>query len=134
MPRVVTEWHGVSASSDLPPRVKLRILERDGWCCTGPCHRRFDEKLRPQFDHRPPLILGGQNRESQIFAVCAECHSIRTRLDVAAKAKTAKLQRSRAGIKKPSQFGNSRNGRWKTRVGGRTELRNPMNRNGGQHG
>jgi hypothetical protein len=81
--------------------------------------------LRPQFDHRPALINGGQNRETQIFAVCAECHSTRTRLDVAAKAKTAKLQRSRAGIKAPSKFGNSRNGRWRTRIGGRTELRRP---------
>jgi 5-methylcytosine-specific restriction endonuclease McrA len=46
----------------------------------------FGLKLHPQFDHRPALINGGQNRESMIEAVCAQCHLHRTGEDAKEKA------------------------------------------------
>jgi hypothetical protein len=104
MARDCPEWHGKTDSAAIPPRVKLRIVERGGGCCTGPCHRTFDVKLKPQFDHRPALINGGEHRESMIFAVCPECHSTRTRLDIAAKALTARIKKDRIGAKPPSQY------------------------------
>lgn len=126
--RSVPEWIGKTPDASIPPRIKRRIVERGEGRCTGPCHRKFDEKLKPQFDHRPALINcapgESSHRESMIFAVCAECHSLRTRLDVQAKKVTARI------IKKQYGFTSSRHvlpgckrSRWKHKVGGGWERR-----------
>jgi hypothetical protein len=60
-----------------------------------------------------------------IEAVCFDCHAKRTKLDVAAKAVTARIRKRALGIKKRSTFPNSRDGKWKTKIGGRTEPRIP---------
>jgi 5-methylcytosine-specific restriction endonuclease McrA len=81
------EWIGRHPDSAIPARVKVRIYDRQGGRCDG-CGRKFDAKLTPEYDHRPALINGGQNRESMIFAVCQVCHPERTRADVAEKSDT----------------------------------------------
>ena len=114
MPRSTEEWIGASADADPPPRVKRRIVLRAGGRCHD-CFRQFDEKLAPEFDHRPALILGGENRESHIFAVCKECHKRKSRIDLKAKSLTAKLLNKRYKLdNKRSKFRNARDGPFKT--------------------
>ena len=116
------EWFGRCPGTQPPPRVKLRIVERAGFKCHD-CFRAFGEKLKPEFDHRPALIKGGENRESKIFAVCFECHAKKTKKDVRDKAITAKKMKD-IFLKKPkSSFQNSRGGKWKTTISQGTKLR-----------
>lgn len=89
--RAVPEWIGRDPATAIPDRVKLRIYDRQGARCDG-CGRKFDAKLPPEYDHRPALKNSGQNRESMIVAVCHECHSARTKDDVAEKSETASMR------------------------------------------
>ena len=102
MSRKVDEWVGKTDDTPPPPRVKLRIVERQKGCCEF-CGRAFNEKCRPEFDHRPALINGGENRETRIFAVCHECHSERTKQDVAEKSYVAGIKKDKLKLtnKKP---------------------------------
>lgn len=94
------EWIGKHPDQDPPDDVKLRIVMRQDGRCEG-CTREFSPKLKPEFDHRPALCNGGQNRESMIVAVCHECHSGRTAADIKERAKTKRMQKARLGIDKP---------------------------------
>lgn len=115
MPRSVKPWIAKHDDQAIPPRVKLRIVERQGYCCAGTCGARpFDEKLKPVFDHRPALINGGENRESMIEAICPECHARRTRMDRTAAKVTARIKKARLGIKRPSRLAEL--WKWKKRV------------------
>lgn len=98
MSRTVSEWKGRTDDTPIPPRVKLRILARQGDRCRD-CGQKFGGKLRPEFDHRPAMINGGENRESKIDAVCAPCHAICTKADVAEKSAVAKTRKSHLSIK-----------------------------------
>ena len=105
--RVVPEWVGKTPDSAIPPRVKLRIIDRQSGKCME-CYRLFDAKLKPEFDHRPALINGGENREGMIEAVCIQCHARRTTSDVKEKAKISRLKTSFLSLKKtkkpPSKY------------------------------
>jgi hypothetical protein len=122
--RELPEWLGAHDDQAIPPRVKRRIVLRGEGRCTGPCHRAFNEKLKPQFDHRPPLCLGGQHRETMIFAVCRECHSLRTALDVKAKAKTADILNKRYGLTQSRHvIPGSKRSKFKKKVSGEVLVR-----------
>lgn len=112
--RSVPEWQGKTDDAEIPPRVKIRIVERAGHRCEGPCHRAFDGKLKPEFDHVLALINGGAHAENNLRAVCHECHSQKSKLDVAAKALTARIRKRHLGIKKPSRL--SELWKWKKRI------------------
>ena len=98
MSRSVDEWVGQSDDTRVPPRVELRVfLAGGGRCahCTVKLHRRKDWHL----DHQIALINGGENRESNLQIVCTGCHKDKTRSDVAAKAKAARVRLRYVGIK-----------------------------------
>lgn len=102
--RAVPEWFGDQAETAIPTRVKLRILDRQDDCCAQ-CGRRFSAVCRPEFDHKTALVNGGENREKNIQALCAEfCHPAKTAEDVAEKAKVARVRAKHLGLaprKKP---------------------------------
>lgn len=101
MSRSTDEWIGKHDDSPIPPRVKERVARSSGDLCVK-CDRKVGEKLRPEFDHVTPLILGGQNRESNIQLLCHECHGAKTKLDVKLKAKVARVRTKLSlGIKTP---------------------------------
>lgn len=100
MSRSVTEWIGKTDDIAAPDRVKERIARRAGDCCRA-CNRLVVGKLRAEYDHVTPLILGGENRESNIQLLCHECHSAKTKLDVKIKAKVARVRKRNLGIRKP---------------------------------
>lgn len=91
MSRSTDEWIGRTDDRAIPPRVKERIARSAGDKCVK-CDRKVGIKLRPEFDHALPLILGGQNRESNIQLLCHECHGAKTKLDLKLKAKVARVR------------------------------------------
>lgn len=101
MTRAVPEWIGKTDNTSPPPRVKARVyLIAEGRC--RHCTRFIDgSALLAQYDHETPLILGGENRESNLQLLCQECHANKTRLDVKLKAKVARVRKRHLGLKKP---------------------------------
>jgi 5-methylcytosine-specific restriction endonuclease McrA len=102
--------------------VKDRIARKAGDVCQH-CKRTVGGRLSPRFDHVTPLILGGQNRETNLQLLCEPCHAAKTRLDVKLKAKVARVRKARLGIKKPSKFACSRDSKWKKKIDGTVVLR-----------
>jgi len=95
--RSVPEWIGKTPDTKVPTRVKLRILDREKSVCHE-CDQPIHSTDKPEFDHRPALINGGENQESKIFPVHVKCHKQRTAKDVAEKAKVADVRAKNTGI------------------------------------
>ncbi len=98
MPRKVPEWHGKTPDTSVPPRVRLRVWERStGYCRCG----YFLTADKPwHADHCIPLILGGENRESNLRIICWACHKEKTKTEVATKSKDYRIRAKHAGIKR----------------------------------
>jgi 5-methylcytosine-specific restriction endonuclease McrA len=93
----VPEWVGATPDSAIPTRVKLRIWER----CGGRC-AISGKKLMPgdayDFDHIIALSSGGSNSEANLQLVSREAHKAKTRDDVKAKAKIARVKAKHLGL------------------------------------
>jgi 5-methylcytosine-specific restriction endonuclease McrA len=99
MPRKVPEWIGKTPDTKIPPRVRLRVWERAyGACCR--CGRNLLAGATWQVDHRLPLILGGEHRESNLHVICSWCHFFKTTEEVAAKSKSYRVRAKHAGIRR----------------------------------
>lgn len=102
MARTVDEWIGKTDDSAPSEACKRRIVARqDGVCAlTG---KPFTPKDRPQFDHKVPLWLGGENRESNLHAIIDEAHKAKTKAEAKVRAQVNARQSSHLGIKAPSK-------------------------------
>jgi 5-methylcytosine-specific restriction protein A len=96
--RSVPEWIGKNDDTAAPDRVKDRVRERDKWVCQG-CKRQLREGDKGEVDHAIAICNGGPNREQNLWLLCDWCHDEKTKLDVAAKSKSYRIRRRRAGIK-----------------------------------
>ena len=120
MTRPVPEWIGKTDTTAPPPRVKLRIIDRQGGLCAA-CDRKLGMAGETvEFDHIVALILGGENRETNLQALCGMCHGAKTRQDVAQKAQDAKRKASRYGVKAAPRnpIPGSKASRWKRKMDG----------------
>jgi len=117
MARTTDEWIGASADTQIPPRVRVRVFERAGGCCTV-CMRKLGPGDAWQADHTVALINGGENREDNLRLVCNWCHKGKTRSDVAEKSRTARVRSKHLGIKRPSRFAASRESNIKQKIDG----------------
>ena len=91
--RAVKEWIGATPDTRPPPRVLLRIFQREN----GVCHisgRKIATGERWQAEHKIALINGGENRESNLFPALIEPHKAKTRQDMKEKARVAKRAKS----------------------------------------
>lgn len=125
MSRTLPEWIGATDDTMPPPRVRLRIAERQGDQCAL-CTRAFSPKLPIQIDHKVPLILGGLNRESNLQAVCPYCHKAKSASEMKVKSKIAKARQDRLGIKskpKGRPMPGTKASGWKKRMDGSVERR-----------
>lgn len=125
--RSTPEWIGKTADTAIPARVKDRIVERQGGKCaeTGIL---FSPGMAPEFDHELALVNGGENKETNLRAVCSWAHKQKTKKDVKQKAKDARVRKKHLGIHKPkSSFATSRDGKFKQKIGGGTVLRSGNN-------
>lgn len=102
MARQTKEWIGKTDDAMPPPRVRLRIFDREGGICHI-CKQPIQIGEKPQFDHDPALINGGQNRESMIFPVHEDCHREKTARDVAEKSKVSRTRQKHVGAVEPKR-------------------------------
>ena len=96
--RTVDTWVGAHDDQAIPPRVKLRIWNREGGRCslTG-------RKIMPgepfDYEHRIALCNGGRHAEDNIvLALRGKVHQAKTAADVATKAKTDRMAKKHLGI------------------------------------
>lgn len=115
--RAVPEWIGKTPDAKVPPRVRLRIFERDD----GRCHisgRKIMPGDKYDFDHIVALVNGGEHRESNLAPALRDKHRAKTAEDVREKAKVDRLRKKHLGIReqKPAS-------KWKRKVDGTVVLR-----------
>lgn len=96
MARPVKEWIGSTDEQRAPPRVRLRVFDRE----SGKCHicRQPIIGKKWALDHVTALINGGENRESNLKPVHIACHAEKTAADVAEKAKVAEKRKAHLRI------------------------------------
>ncbi|WP_342643486.1 HNH endonuclease [Rhodoligotrophos ferricapiens] len=118
--RSVPEWIGTDADTPVPPRVKLRVFERDNGICQL-CSRKIRPGDQWVTDHTLALTNGGANREANLQTICSWCdRNIKTPADVAEKSRIYKRRLNAVGIerKKSRPMPGSRQSPWKAKVGG----------------
>lgn len=101
MSRSVEEWIGDTDDTKVPPRVRLRVFQRAGARCQGPCGRKLSPGDKWICDHVVALINGGENRENNLSVKCVWCDKDKTHADVAQKSDTYDRALSHAGVRKP---------------------------------
>lgn len=116
MARQLPEWIGKDDDTPFPPRVKLRVYERQNGICAV-CTRPL---VHWDCDHTIAIINGGENRESNARAVCVRpCHSRKTAEDLAEKSAVYKRKARHVGIKKRKHLiPGSKGTRWKKKISG----------------
>ena len=98
--RRVPEWQGRNPDSAIPPRVKARIVAQQHGVCACGCGVKLGLSGEiVEVDHIQPLILGGENRESNLQALRSRCHKAKTREDVAQKSTEARKRNKALGFK-----------------------------------
>lgn len=101
MSRALDLWVGKTDDTAVPPRVRLRIFQREGGRCwiTG-------RKIMPgepwDLDHKAALINGGRHAEDNLFPALRDKHREKTAEDVAEKSKTYRLAAKNNGTWKRS--------------------------------
>lgn len=99
MPRSLDEWQGSTDDEAIPRRVRLRIWEQhDRRCAT--CRRPIGESNPWDCDHIEPLATGGRHAEGNLQPLCRDCHPNKTRNDLRAKSRSARVRSRMAGIQK----------------------------------
>lgn len=100
--RAVPEWIGATPDTAIPPRVRLRVFERCGGKC-GQCNRKIGPADTWIVEHLTALVNGGENRERNLGITCGWCKPVKDAVDVAIKAKVAKVRAKHLGIRRPSR-------------------------------
>jgi len=126
MTRSVPEWIGKNDDVSIPMRVRLRVFEAHGGIC-GISGRKITPADDWQIDHIIALANGGEHRENNLQPVLAEPHKVKTRTDVARKAKSnrvrAKHLTGRGTARKGPPMPGSRDSQWKRKIDGTVERR-----------
>lgn len=98
MSRTVPEWIGKSDDARVPPRVRLRIFDRhDGICHLSGLKIMGGQKW--ELEHIKALCNGGEHRESNLAPALVAAHKVKTKADVAEKAKVERVRKKHLGIK-----------------------------------
>lgn len=94
--RSVPEWIGKTDDAEIPKAVRLRVFERYGGVCqlSG---RKIQVGDKWQADHRIPLGLKGQHRESNLWPVLVEPHKDKTADDTRAIRKAQRIALKHSG-------------------------------------
>ena len=98
--RTVTEWVGKTDDSKIPDRAKDRIVERQGGLCAI-SGVKFGPGIKPQFDHKTPLWLGGKHCESNLQAITEDEHKKKTAAEAAIRSKVNSQRKKHIGIVEP---------------------------------
>lgn len=109
MARALPPWIGKTDDSAVPPRVQLRVWDREEGLCHR-CRRQIPADDAWIIEHRLAIILGGANAEQNLCLTCSWCKPIKDAEDVAAKAKTAAVRAKHLGIAPKSAWPSQRLG------------------------
>ncbi len=94
------------------------FLRADGKCEGEGCGLPFRGK-RPEYDHILPAAFGGEATLANCMVLCRSCHVAKTtKRDMPAIAKSNRIRKREAGLKKRSTFAASRDSKWKKRIDG----------------
>lgn len=100
--RAVKEWIGKSPDDwPPPPRVQLRLLERQHGKCaiTG---RKFQVGDEKRMDHKLPQADGGVNRESNLQWILDDAaHKPKSKAEAKVRKRVRKRAKTHAGLKAP---------------------------------
>ena len=95
--RALPEWVGSTPDAKVPPRVRLRIFEREGGRCW-----LSGRKIMPgdvwQLDHKIALINGGAHAEFNLFPALDAPHRAKTNEDLKIKSKVARVRAKHLGV------------------------------------
>jgi len=98
--RALPEWVGETPDTSIPQRVRLRVWDRyEGRCHR--CERKIPTGDAWIIEHLLALILGGENRETNLRLTCSWCKPLKDAEDVAAKSASNKTKAKHLGIKQP---------------------------------
>lgn len=123
MPRAIPEWIGKTCDTPVPPRVKLRVYDREKGLCHR-CGRPVDPNKPWTCEHLVALINGGENRESNLGCTCDFCLPLKNADDVAQKATTYRKRTKYLGItRRKALIPGSRGTKWKMTFGRGAVLR-----------
>lgn len=103
MARAVDEWIGKTPDTPAPPRVRLRVWDRDHGICQCGCGVKIRLGDKWQTDHIVAIINGGENRERNLRTLLVKHHAEKTREDVAEKSAVADRRKHHLGIKRSSR-------------------------------
>ena len=118
MTRSVQEWIGATDDTPAPPRVRLRVWEKEGGRCHA-CGRPIRVGEKWTMEHRVALINGGANAENNLCLTCCNCLPAKNAADVAEKSKVAKTRKNHLGIKRASRpMPGSKASGWKRKMSG----------------
>lgn len=118
MARSVDLWIGRTDDSPVPPRVRLRVWEREGGMCHR-CQRKIPAGDAWIIEHLVALINSGRNEETNLCLTCSNCKPIKDAEDVKLKAKVARVKAKHLGIRQSKvelPFG--RNSKFKRKLDG----------------
>ncbi len=103
MARSVPEWIGKTDDTAVPPRVRLRVWNREEGKCHR-CRRNIPSDDAWIIEHRQAIILGGANAEPNLCLSCSWCKPAKDAEDAAAKSKIASTRAKHLGIRPPSRI------------------------------
>ena len=97
--RSVPEWIGASPNTPVPPRVRLRVFDRDKGRCQCGCATLIRPGDKWETDHTAAIANGGENREKNLRTLLAKHHKQKTAEDVAEKSAIYTKRLKHIGIK-----------------------------------
>lgn len=120
--RTVKEWVAKHDDQQPPASVKDRILRKqEGKCALSGKEFRPGDVI--EFDHRTPLWMNGENRESNLQAVLGSRHKEKTKTEATVKAKIDSVRQKHFGLKKKRPLPGGKGDKWKKRMDGSVVLR-----------
>lgn len=120
--RSTAEWIGKTDDTKVPGYVRLRVFNRyDGICYLS--KRKILASDTWELEHILALCNGGEHRENNFAPALIAPHKVKTKQDLATRAKNDRVRKRHLGIKKPSRFPGSRDSRWKKKMDGSVVLR-----------
>jgi 5-methylcytosine-specific restriction protein A len=123
--RKLPEWVGKHDDAAIPPRVMVRVFQKDGGKCAQCTRVLLPGKWA--CDHIVPLIAGGRNAEDNLQALCVSpCHAEKTKADTKEKSQTYRILAKYIGAKRKGRpmFGSRASG-WSRGFDGRIRRRTP---------
>lgn len=109
--------------SSLSTMRRLAVFEaNDGRCHL--CGGNIVAGEKWEVEHVRPLSMGGEDGGDNLRPAHVACHAAKTADEAPIRAKAKRIKAKHLGIRKPSKFPASRDGKWKQKVGGGVVRRN----------